>query len=63
MKDLIYTGEIFNYKDTNYRVIKHCFTPYGFCRDCGKYYIIAFHSHYTKIDKDTKEITKDVDDK
>ncbi len=39
------------------------YTAYGMCRDCGDHYIIARYSRYDRIDKDTLEITKDVEDR
>ena len=44
-------------------VFKGKWTPYGYIRDCGKYYIEARYSEYVKISKDLKTITRDVDDK
>lgn len=39
------------------------FTPTGCARDCGDHYIIARYSSYDSVDKNTLEITKDVEDK
>lgn len=39
------------------------YTPSGCARDCGRYIIIANHSSYDKLIKDTMEIVVDVDDK
>lgn len=46
-----------------YVVFKGSWTRYGTVRDCGNHYIVAGYSSYTRIDKGTFEVTKDVDDK
>lgn len=38
-------------------------TPYGYVRDCGDHYIKAQYSRYDSIDKETLEITRDVEDR
>lgn len=48
--------------EITYAVMKGRFTPYGMCRDCGDHYIIARWSRYDRIDKETLEITFDVED-
>ena len=45
-----------------YVVFRGSWTRSGTVRDCGNYYIYAGHSSYTRIDKKTHEITRDVDD-
>lgn len=45
------------------KATKSNWTPYGMCRDCGDHYIIARWSRYDKIDKETLEITRDVEDR
>lgn len=71
-KGFEYTGEIIEieYPDSmtgtitnGYRVVKGKFTPYGGIRDCGDHYIKANYSTYDRIDKETLEITKDVEDR
>ena len=62
-----YTGELMHVQFENganevLRVIKGSFTPYGAIRDCGDHYIKANHSSYTRIDKGTMKVTKDVED-
>ena len=47
---------------TEYVVFRGSWTRSGTVRDCGNYYIYAGHSSYTRIDKKTHEITKDVED-
>lgn len=48
---------------TVYAIMEGEFTRYGMCRDCGDHYIIARWSRYDRIDKETLDITFDVDDK
>ena len=48
---------------TTYAVMKGRFTAYGMCRDCGNHYIIARWARYDRIEKDTLEITYDVEDR
>lgn len=71
-KDFEYTGEIIEieYQDqakrtitNSYRVVKGKFTPYYSIRDCGDHYIKANYSTYDRIDKETLEITRDVEDR
>lgn len=50
-------------RGTTYVVMKGNFTAYGMCRDCGDHYIIARWSRYDKVDKETLEITFDVEDR
>lgn len=64
---LTYTGELVTVDycggaTCTYRVIKHKFTPFGFMRDCGDYYILAHWSSFSRIDKDTLEWSYDVED-
>lgn len=46
-----------------YVVFKGTWTRYGTVRDCGDHYIKAEYSSYTRIDKETLEITYDVEDR
>lgn len=46
-----------------YVVFKGSWTRYGTIRDCGDHYIMAGYSRYDRIDKDTLEITEDVEDR
>lgn len=46
-----------------YVVFKGRRTPYGYVRDCGDHYIKAQYSRYDSIDKETLEITRDVEDR
>ena len=48
---------------TTYVVFTGDYTPYETVRDCGDHFILAGHSSYTRIDKDTLEITYDVADR
>lgn len=62
-----YTGELVTVEfdggfAQTYRVIKHSFTPFGFMRDCGKYYEVAHFSCHSRIDKDTLVVLWDVDE-
>ena len=41
----------------------HKRTRYLMCRDCGDHYIIARFSRYDRVEKDTLEITVDVEDR
>lgn len=50
-------------ENTTYVVFKGSHTPYGTVRDCGDHYIKAQYSRYDSIDKETLEITKDVEDR
>lgn len=45
-----------------YVIFKGSWTRYGTIRDCGKYYIKANYSSYSRIDKETLEVTNDVED-
>lgn len=64
------TGETlaFRYNDmghdceTVYVVFKGSWTRSGTVRDCGDHYIKANYSSYTRIDKNTLEVTEDVED-
>jgi len=49
-------------ENTTYVVFKGTWTRYGTVRDCGDHYIEAKYSSYDRIDKETLEITKDVED-
>lgn len=61
------TGETLTLGDENsnctYVVFKGRRTPYGYVRDCGDHYIKAQYSRYDSIDKETLEITVDVEDR
>ena len=46
-----------------YVVMTGSFTRYGMCRDCGDHYIIARYDRYDRIEKDTLNITFDVEDR
>ena len=60
------TGETITLGDDNqkteYVVFKGSWTRSGTVRDCGDHYIHAGYSQYDRIDKETLEITKDVED-
>lgn len=56
------TGETLELGDTTFVVFKGSWTRYGTVRDCGDHYIYAGYSSYTRIDKETLEITRDVED-
>ena len=47
---------------TEYVVFKGSWTRYYTVRDCGDHYIFAGYSSYYRIDKETLEITNDVED-
>lgn len=61
------TGETLTLGDETenctYIVFKGSWTRYGTVRDCGNHYIKAQHSSYDRIDKETLEITRDVEDR
>ena len=61
------TGETLTLGDEKsnctYVVFKGRHTPYGYVRDCGNHYIKAQYSRYDRIDKETLEITRDVEDR
>lgn len=61
------TGETLTLGDETenctYIVFKGSWTRSGTVRDCGDHYIKANYSRYDRIDKDTLEITKDVEDR
>ena len=61
------TGETLTLGDENenttYIVFKGTWTRYGTVRDCGDHYIKAQYSRYDSIDKESLEITRDVEDK
>lgn len=44
-------------------VFKGSWTRYDTVRDCGDHYIYAGWSMYTRIDKETLEVTPDVEDR
>lgn len=46
-----------------YIVFTGDWTRYGTVRDCGDHYIKAQYSRYDRIDKETLEITTDVEDR
>ena len=48
---------------TTYVIFTGDYTPCGMCRDCGDHFIIAHHSYYSRLEKDTLLETVDVDDK
>lgn len=50
-------------ESTTYVVFKGTWTRSGTIRDCGDHYIYAGYSSYTRIEKDTLEITEDVEDR
>lgn len=50
-------------ENCTYVVFKGSWTRYGTVRDCGDHYIKAQYSRYDRIDKETLEITKDVEDR
>lgn len=50
-------------ESTTYVVLKGKYTPYFSVRDCGDHYIFAGYSQYYRIDKDTLQITNDVEDR
>ena len=60
------TGETLTLGDerqsTTYVVFKGDWTRYNTVRDCGDHYIKAQYSRYDRIDKQTLEITRDVED-
>ena len=60
------TGETLTMGDENrtttYVVFKGSWTRYDTVRDCGDHYIYAGYSQHYRIDKDTLEITEDVED-
>lgn len=60
------TGETLTLGDerenTTYIVFKGKATRYMSVRDCGDHYIKAQYSQYDRIDKETLEITRDVED-
>lgn len=60
------TGETLTLGDerenTTYIVFKGKSTRYMTVRDCGDHYIKAQYSQYDRIDKETLEITRDVED-
>lgn len=43
-------------------IIKGPRTPYGYVRDCGDHYIVAYYSRYDRVDKQSGAITHDVED-
>lgn len=45
-----------------YVVFRGSWTRYDSIRDCGDHYIWARYSRYDRIDKETLEITRDVED-
>jgi len=48
--------------ETTFVVFKGRWTRYKTVRDCGDHYIYAGYSSHIRIEKDTLEITFDVDD-
>ena len=50
-------------ENCTYVVFKGSWTRYDNVRDCGDHYIKAGYSGYDRIDKETLEITKDVEDR
>ena len=48
--------------NTTYVVFKGSWTRSGTVRDCGDHFIYAGYSAYYRIDKDTLEVTYDVED-
>ena len=61
------TGETLTLGDEResctYVVFKGSWTRYNTVRDCGDHYIKAQYSRYDRIDKETLEIIKDVEDR
>ena len=57
------TGETLEIGGTDYVVFRGRRTRYGMVRDCGDHYIKACYSEYISIDKETLEVTRDVDDR
>ena len=49
--------------DIDHIIVKGTWTPSGCARDCGDHYIIARHDRYDRIDKETMEVTQDVEDR
>ena len=47
---------------TVYVIFRGSWTRYGTVRDCGDHYIKANYSSYSRIDKNTLEITNNVED-
>lgn len=63
---VVYDGDVFVNpveEMCEYVVFKGSWTRYGTCRDCGDHYIIARYSRWDRIDKETLEITFDVEDR
>lgn len=48
--------------ETSYIVFSGTWTRYQTVRDCGNHYIYAGYSSYYRIDKNSLEITADVED-
>lgn len=48
---------------TEWVVFKGSWTRYCSVRDCGDHFIIARYARWDRVDKDTLEITYDVEDK
>jgi hypothetical protein len=61
--DIRYTDIDGKESGTVYVVFKGTWTRYGTIRDCGDHYIKANYSSYSRIDKDTLQVTEDVEDK
>lgn len=49
--------------DVDHIIVKGRWTPYGCARDCGDHYIVARYDRYDRIEKDTLEVTEDVEDR
>lgn len=60
--EVFYMGNDSGSEITGYVVFKGAWTRSGTVRDCGDHYIYAGYSQYYRIDKDTLEITADVED-
>lgn len=61
--EVLKMGDEFGVEMTGYIVFKGAWTRTGTVRDCGDHYIYAGYSKYYRIDKETLEITADVEDK
>ncbi len=60
--EILYMGDEFGVEITGYVVFEGGWTHTGTVRDCGDHYIYAGYSMYYRIEKNTLEITKDVED-
>lgn len=60
--EVLHMGDTWGVEKTGYIVFKGEWTRTGTVRDCGDHYIYAGYSKYYRIDKETHEITADVED-